>query len=280
MDLQSFPTSRVIEARVDWLTGFESSERKASSLIPLGQELVRQQEELGNRVRPFRMRGFEGECAGEARWGTSDLGNLLVVSGGLADRWKESIATLADHLSRVDYAATVQQDPLAPDPGEAIYESWAQEGGTGNSRVGIRREITKGRGNTTYLGSRRSAYFSRIYDKHAESGGVYPPGSWRWEVEIKSDAARYEGERLRRGDLSREGIVDLVSNHFRRYGIPVSWGSGAELETWHGAHSPTDVDRTLLWFDRQVRKRAQWLATRIGRQRTLDVLGLTLERSI
>lgn len=107
-------------------------------------------------------------------------------------------------------------------------------------------------GQTCYLGHRGDQLFARLYNKHAQAPEDYPPGSWRWEVEIKGDTAEQLWKDWQKDWPKADRVSGLVSDYFRRLGAMPAWSSGYSATDWRAPRPRRDSERSMQWFRSQV----------------------------
>ena len=107
-------------------------------------------------------------------------------------------------------------------------------------------------GQTCYLGHRGDQLFARLYNKHAQAPEDYPPGSWRWEVEIKGDTAEELWKDWRAEWPVSTSILDVVSDYFQRLGGMPAWARRYTYRDWKAPRPIRDSERSMQWFRTQV----------------------------
>jgi hypothetical protein len=118
------------------------------------------------------------------------------------------------------------------------------------------------RGLTLSIGSRRSRFYARLYDKHAQSELEYYAGCLRFEVEAKRELGLTLAKELATSEDRRGYIKRLVQGSFRERGVPVHW-SGDEPDLHVPPHRRrTDDLSRLIWFERDVMPALNRLALR------------------
>jgi DNA relaxase NicK len=184
---------------------------------------------------------------------------------------------LADHVSRIDVQVTIQETPPCTNFAE---ESLAIARLDRRVRAGLCLTTivsSTPAGTTAYIGTRISDRFYRIYDKNAESKGVYLPGSWRYEIEYKGHRAQRVGERLKQTKGEPESCREVVEAAFLDYGInlpcptlPRGWrDSSPRMET-------TD-ERRLAWLEKSIAPVVSRMMESMDRRMVLEALGIIVE---
>jgi len=116
-----------------------------------------------------------------------------------------------------------------------------------------RKNLSSTNGITTYIGSRTSPRFIRVYDKEAESRGLIP--STRFEMEAKADYAALLWRSLsgrNDPDVVRQAVKGSINAFVRSWGSETVDKIFALSEPWKPApREETDSD-LKAWLSRQV----------------------------
>lgn len=265
--------TRCLEARVDWLTCTSRDPMAESELQFWGEELTRQDEELGDRKAQWHFQGYKGYQTSSCRYGVRPDGGILILTQEVAHAAAPVLAKLNVAWSRIDYCVTICDPEGKLDPFNDLWAAYPWRDGrvTGHPSI-ARREDSLG-GSTVTLGSRQSAYFVRVYNKTAESKGDYPKVSWRYEVEIKAAAAEGERKRWAGGPLNGILIRGFIGRELHRLQLPVPWTRDQDIERWQAPSRIRDADRSLLWLQEQVSPCVHWLRQQLGDADVLTALG-------
>lgn len=243
-------------------------------LQALGQQCVNSEAARGNKTEVFRFQGYAGFQSGQARWGWGKDGCICIVSGELANMTATDLAKHSDRWTRVDYCVTVQALPGMIQPDEDYWTAFRMPVGIKGQPAELGRLQKKGGGNTTTLGERASPRYVRVYDKTRESGGVYPPQCWRWEIELKRQEALHELGLWQAGMVLPNRPLNMIASHLQTYGLTVPWKPDAEVKRIPGIYHKRDADRLLGWFERQVAPSVRFVAEARGRDAVLKALDL------
>lgn len=228
-------------------------------------------------LKPWYWQGYKGEVGPGAAYGSREDGHLFQASG-FAAHDARGMGLLWDNVPRCDIAVTVwyEQDECGTIADHAtISRRFSASKGVSGWRV---THIDGGdHGNTTYIGSRSSGAFARIYDKWRESEGEEDyKHAIRYEVEFKGPAAAEVWAAAHRTTPDRHYLASLVSDWFSRRGIYLP-----RLVQGHLVAAPvikpaaTDTDRRLAWLRNQVRPSIEKLLTAGVRPATImQQLGL------
>lgn len=218
--------------------------------------------------------GYMGKHAGGCFIGQSHNGGMMQAAGIAADNLR-SQACYWDNCSRVDVQVTSWQDDDPEYVLERIYSYLTSP--SGQAAVG-RRKITRiqnhNGGTTIYVGSRTSELFYRIYNKEAQSGEAEYDGAVRFEVELKSHAAKAAWgviERTTSGDV----VGDYVTSLYGRIGITLKGGYQRNTKVLQKKRMPQDVSSKIDWLKKQVGPSIEKLiAMGVDRRVILDALRL------
>lgn len=264
----------VLESRVDWLTctckpGYKSTLLESSAKRWMGAATA-----SGQRLRDFRWSGYLGTATDGITYGQREDGSILRLSGQAASDYTKSALVLADNVSRIDVQVTLLAKEDETDfAQQALHKASADARVvSGMTRTSIIRSTPNG--STFYLGSRSSDRYFRVYDKTAESDGLYPVRSWRYEIEYKADRAWRVSQEVRRTNSSPEGIRQIVERAFEDYGIslpclalPAGWRD-------KGIRAETTDERRLAWLQKSIAPAISKLREGIPLDTLLDALGL------
>lgn len=265
---------KVLEARVDWLTATVGPGYKGAILASRAADWQAKRCAEGYRLKEFRWSGYLGESVDGITWGQREDGSILRLSGEMAHRYHQTALTFASNVSRIDVQVTVQTSD-----GFTNYASLANALVQDDNRVKngmTRTSLIKStpRGTTSYIGSRSSDRYMRVYDKTAESDGAYPNYSWRYEVEYKKDRAFRVAQEVLRQKGSPEGIRQIVEQAFANYRIaipvpalPPGWRDA-------GIRQETNDERRLAWLQTSIRPMLSKLMEGIDKGTILEALGL------
>lgn len=248
----SRPVYTTVLAGVDWITATATAQPAKDLLAAAGRAQIEREEGKGNCRRFSRFRNCVGYTAGQASvWASPDLVVAQLTGSGAYLHWPSLLVT-GSNCSRLDLQVTVG---AVPADHNLVREAWQILEATGGSQSPVRHRslyTTRPAGDTLYLGSRQSHTLLRLYDKHAESKGTYPPGTWRYEVQARSRVAGRLAADLRLAGEPERAVVGHVYNRFARCGVrPAFSRSGADL-CGQVPRVRTDAERTRRWLRLQV----------------------------
>lgn len=172
----------------------------------------------------------------------------------------------------MDYCVTVLDDTGTLAPDIHYWEAWPPPDMPEHKRPKLRRTQEWGAGATINVGSRQSAYYLRVYNKHEESPKDYPLGSWRWEVEMKREASEIQQHIYRKLTQPGRHVLAVIEKELNRVSLTYPWRPGAQIDRVRQIRPRPDADRTLGWLAYQVRPSAQFAAQARGRDAVLAAL--------
>ena len=226
---------------------------------------------------PWAWKGYYGERCGSVAYGSGAQGHLLQVAGWQAQE-EVLLRVPHDNLARWDVQLTLWFEREVPSIARSVAESSV------NARASVSHRPWKvaliegyGGGDTTYIGSRSSDSFLRVYDKWREAREAEEwRYSWRFEVELKDERANENWPVAGAPSPGPYWYAGLVSSAF--------WGRGVKLPSLEQvpsvplAHSPakaTTTESRLAWLHNQVRPTVdKLLAQGVSLSRVLEALGL------
>lgn len=227
--------------------------------------------------KPWAWLGYYGETCGNVSYGAGSQGTILQASGWAADNL-QGMAVPFDGAPRVDVQVTVWlgRDTPGYAAGFSLASLEAREGAHGG-KWAVKLIQGFGAGDTLYLGSRQSNAFVRIYDKWRESGmkDEYRH-AWRFEVELKNEAAKEVWTGAHSAKQSPETIAGWVRWYLARWGVQLpATVSSVLAASPERPNRETDNERRLAWLHNQVRPSIEkMLAAGVPIERVLGALGL------
>lgn len=264
----------ILESRLDWVTVTVRPGNR--QLVLKGRAHLWMEDEVkrGSTRQAFKNPFYTGERAGGVTWGEREDDSMLVLSGVCAGRWGPIAVTWADNVSRLDVQVTTVDPDLSHDWAGYVDRLAALVPQVQSGELHTRLIRSRPDGVTCYIGSGRSDRMLRMYDKYAESGHVYPPGSWRWEVQYRHTRANSVANNLLQATSKPAACLGVVCSAYLAYGItlpaiclPLNWSDA-------GITTPTDNDRRMDWLRRSVAPAIVKLHERYSTEDILDALGL------
>lgn len=204
--------------------------------------------------KPWQWRGYYGEACAGVSYGRSGQGCILQASGWRAQ--DEALPQVShDNVPRLDVQVTVWGTDDAPGVARvAAAASRAYASGAPGGRWGVTHIDGGEKGDTTYIGSRVSDSFIRIYDKWRESGqGDEYQWAWRFEVELKNAEAVAVWSAARATSPTPEWWAGVVYSRLRARGIVLpALVQAGRTPPPRAERLATSTDSRLAWLRNQV----------------------------
>lgn len=266
----------VIEARIDWITATASATDRAHELVAKAAMWTTEEADDGMELKQYRFSSYVGVQSRHIRWGMGLTGGIVVVSGEFAQAAAYTLATLADHWSRVDYCVTVSAGVDQINPPDDYWEEKKKEGERRKGEPVCSRTQELWGGATWYIGKRISPYYCRTYDKHAESKGDYPPGTWRWESELKRHASEAAQSRCCQDGCKPHYVKGFLANEYAKIGLTVPWRVDDLVTRDPQVRHRPDVERKLKWLHESVAPSVEFCREMAGDHEVAAALGLPI----
>jgi hypothetical protein len=270
----STPVLSLIESRYDWITATAHKDTKGGDLFEFGINQVEADAAAGAQKRGWYFQGYSGFHAGNWSVGWGANGAIVVASQEGSEIGYRTLATLADHWSRCDVCVTGVAQDDSYDPVEQYWDRVKPSvARPASAPIGTILKNSRG-GSTFYLGQRSAAFYLRVYNKHVESDGEYPPNTWRFELELKRHASEFEHGKVRSLGHVRRPPTDVIATELQRQQLPVLWRNNAPIERAKMPPRRKEVERTLLWLSDQVAPSVEYAVRAAGAKRTREALRL------
>jgi hypothetical protein len=224
------------------------------------------------KSKPFKANGATGWVKGAVKFAQRvDLRQgrvwaILAVVGPLAHNVVK-YGKCDCKSTRLDLRVDVRLMRPVPDFTTRLYELIG--GGRSNAKLIVSRS-----GGTLYPHNDRTAtYYARIYDKsdtYDESAGTV----WRYEVEIKREAANLVQSQLIEADDMEEYISSSVFGIIKdKFGLPVP-REGIKPKLNYAGMTTSDNDKKLSWIKHNVAPTIRHLIAQGLTNDVLDALGV------
>jgi DNA relaxase NicK len=280
-------TGTIIESQVDWLTVTHPNTDRHHPFNTWARLALQVEESADNRVRPWQMKGFEGEHCGGVSHGLRDSGAIVCLSGQAAQDRLDTALDLAQNVTRVDLAVTVK---LTPPDDDLERELWAAlQAAYPDKKAPFKAKfidsLTEGR--TIYVGSRTSERMLRVYDKGAEARAAEDPhgaerylGCHRFELEVKGGQARPTALTVSESPLPGFRVASLVGAYCALHGIDHSTFTNNPTGLIPGFRRRSDTDSKLSWLRRSVSPTVDWLRSNGNQAKVLRALGYDSQAAV
>lgn len=216
---------------VDYLTASMRPTEANEGLFYAMSRAIRQSPKYElSQDNPWFFRGYRGFIllaggSGHFAYGEHPTqGYLVQMSGDYSLKLWLNFVNVADNVSRIDIKTDCELTSGEWEQLGKYYYDHLQEnysGGRGYTLVMGK----SGKGQTLYIGSRKSDQYGRVYDKSAETGRVAGK-LWRFEVEYKRKYAKGVADRLAEianeetPSVLGEAINATLYDWFDKRGVP------------------------------------------------------------
>lgn len=243
-------SKHLYDAGIDWLTCTTPTIDATRQAQIRAADIVEQERERGNEIRPWSMAGFEGFKCGQIQCGVRGQEFIIRLSGGLAQQHYRRFHGLEKNVSRLDLQVTASAFADA----SRIVAKCAKRAADHKRQHNHRATLTLIKSDdgtaTLYIGKRSSNYYGRLYTKGLMPGSPYPSDAVRAELELKGNAANYNYQRLCDMDQELPFVIGQVSSWFGHRGLRIIDGSGDFAATAVFVPAP-DHARRLEWIKAQ-----------------------------
>lgn len=254
----------VIQSDIDWLTVSTDDGSGHRALLEWRDVRFFVLEQEGYREKRFAAHGYQYRQRGSLAVGTNGRIGVATASGAEASASWRDLAQFARNVSRVDLAVTGRTDAYASDVARESYRLANQvERGRGRP---IQLTLIQGqdRGDTLYVGSRKSDVLGRLYDKQQESRDPVYRGCWRWEVQYRRAPALAALKGLASAKKPSDVCAATVGRWFTDRGISAPFRPSADAMLLRPPKVLPDDQRWLAWVRRCVAPRSREMVERYG----------------
>ena len=265
----------IIEARLDWITATCKPGQRANVLKGRAAAWIDAQVAEGNDRLSFKTPFYEGTRTRGVAYGERRDDILVSLSGDVAQKWGPTLVTWADNISRLDIEVTLREPDLSTDWATYVDSLMTLDPRVKCGSLQTRLITKRPRGVTAYIGEGGSDKMCRVYDKAAESKDVYPPGSWRWEIQYRHQRAFSVAWHLLDGLYLPHTVLAAVLAGFLDYKVHVPTLCLPQGWKDKGPSSRTDDDRRLEWLRTSVAPCVERLGDHYGYPGVMAALGLS-----
>ena len=272
----------IIESQADWLTGACVTKDRADKLREFATELAHAEEADGNKLSRFSVASYQGHRCGRVAVAEAEGGRTLIqLSGNLAAKQLHDALPLLDHITRLDLAVTVRTLERDETVGENAWTlaKWFFDTHPRSAVPWRIQHAVEGTG--TYVGSRNSDKFLRVYDKHAEcikhhdtKGRARYVNCWRYEIEIKGKPSGLTAARVDEAPDPEAYVRGAMTKYLELHGIEPIYTDTSPAIILPGFTRRTDADTRLYNLARNVRPSFDWLRDAGYAEQALGALGI------
>lgn len=246
-------TIAVQSAGVDWLTVTASEGKQRDLLREYGVEMLMADAAKGNKVFPFRLRGYEGGSTKNIQVGERGPSVLVRLMGSIAaEEWPEALA-LSQGCSRIDVQVSVRQEPFDRDLAINTWMYAKHLADAEGKPPQLDLYARKNAGSTLYIGDRASRYFARMYDRWAKTKQDADLGVWRYELEAKRERAVQVAGMLQQAARPADLAAGIVYDHFSHRGVRPIFDVQEPVRPAPLHAEPTDAERSIAYLGRVAR---------------------------
>lgn len=263
-----------LSAGIDYVTATGTPGIRERILSGLVRTWFKKREGEGHHGKQWSFNGYSGETIDGLSYGQRYDSSIVRVSGELARERGATVLRLSTHVSRLDVQITLQDDVQVCSWAKRAQDQAWDDGRvkSGMTKTTLSQSTPDG---TMYtLGSRISERYYRIYDKTAESKGLWPPGCWRWEIEYKGNRATRVAAHIAADAWSAEACRSVVDSAFSDYGIELPYDRMPRNWKDRSPREETDDEKRLEWLSSTIRPAVQRLRESIDHVTILEALGL------
>lgn len=278
--MQTDNSLQILDSAVDWLTVTSERDGAADSLIALGDGLLQQSIDQGNRLLLFKSMGYHGRKAGGVSVGRRHDGGILTLSSGAAALDAKPLLGGDYHVTRLDLQVTCLDESQNASRGEIAYHLMPERRKTSGRPVDASLRLNSSGGQTLYLGSPKSDRLGRLYDKGIEKKLAPAGACWRYEVQYRRRYAEATARVLSQSETHHDCIATLVTDYFAHRGVPVPSVEGVSAkhelryESDYFSKRTSDDTRSLRWLSTFVASTVKRLVDSGKRDEVLRALGL------
>jgi hypothetical protein len=237
---------------VDWITLTTNTPKDGADAWSRAGELLELARAAGDKIRPWGAHGYRGLSAPHFRIGRLAESTLIELSGELADSHWRDFYPYAKNVTRFDTKVDVTFPREVRDLAIQAFHAPPKKIGKRFPPIQKHLWVNSAGGQTAYIGSPNSQKMGRLYDKHLESRGEYPPNTWRYELQTRRDASCFGARLLYCADDVPGFIKSYVSSFYARHGVtPWFKSDGVDLPS-EPRKCPTPMPATLRWLERGV----------------------------
>jgi len=264
---------------VDWITVTQRPGAEMEILRQQAYALAAVELSRGEFGRPWFASGYEGFSVGGVFYGERYDGCIFQLSGVVsAAHWQRAYEHCAS-VTRIDLQVTVctREDPYV-----VLQRHWKElkRHAAKMQKPPKHRIIVDGsKAVTLYSGAPASARYGRIYDKGRESKQKAFQSCVRYELVLRGRKAKAVTCLLSRSRDSKLQIALRSLVFFQERGCSLRsiinlFGESTFLNVLKSPIVPSTLERKSEWIAKAVRPTVLQIEARIGRQKTLELVGL------
>lgn len=243
---------RVVSKGCDWLTKSCKTEAESKAIVDVFHDVSRGTFDERDLPEKWWFQGYRGLAYDHLKCGVrANDEAIIILSGDLAREWIPFENLVVGKPTRLDLQVTVQVIKPQPTLASEVYKSMLDQMAIGARKRNL-RFISSPTGDTTYIGSRKSATMLRVYDKAKDIPFAERGEFWRYEVEFKKGKARVAWDSYQASGWDDLWVIDQVHSEFRERGIPPVFEAGSLTNVIEEASRVSSVDAKLSWMKKCV----------------------------
>lgn len=264
----------IIESGIDYLTVTTKSISRGKMAMAEANALAAAAREAGAEVRHWTWQSYAGFTLPGLSYGRRADGTIVRLSSATADQHWRTFLRLADNVTRLDLQTTAIHHNGTRTVAREARGTCIAAGEGHDHWPGVTLVCGHPHGDTLYIGSRKSDVFIRIYDKCAESKGIYKPGAWRYELEFKRQPARDLAHSLAATTAPRTVISQLIYDRLTHRGVRPAWERPSGSLRVKQTRVRSSDETRLEWMADTVAPAVRSLLRRVPKDDVYRALGL------
>jgi DNA relaxase NicK len=266
---------QVVSAGIDWITLTRKHNNYGSRLLRLIDKTFAEEHARGFLKSGFSASGYTGFKCGRLQFGERSDGHMVRLSGELADAVWWDFYQECDRVTRVDLQVTVRLNREPTLEVKRCHRAFRRAWSKRNDGPTLSWWSDSRGGATCYVGRRASQFYTRIYNKEAESGEECYERCVRYEVEIKGSAAGIAIVKLLECDTIKRGILSGVFTLLSVRGCSPAYAVDIQGSLDEPCRIPSDLEKRLRWFRSGVAPSIREFRSRGMIADAIDALGIT-----
>lgn len=262
----------IIDAGCDWLSNTTGQMGIAERWNGLYTRVKISQIGDGKPPRFGKLHGYQGEWVDGWFFGQRSDGWFSQMSSETAREHWWSVARLGGKATRFDSQVTYRVEGDIDQEMRRLLLAASEYQLTQRHPMEVKQIGTASQVETIYIGSRKSAVFGRIYNKHRESDNPYYQNGIRFEVQANGDTACQVVDALRASGGSLSELHYATVDWFSLRGVTLPRPGPGTLHIQVAPRGPTTLERRLAYLATHVAPMVARTVEEAGLLRTLDAL--------
>lgn len=270
-------TTQVISSGPDWITATGRNEDESSLLQAVFRDFLDQQQVEDIEVKNWSRLGYHGLTArGVSIGARADNQAMLIASGPSTLLLNQRALPATQRVTRFDVQVSVEQVTPRPNLAMLVYHD-LQSRQANRKRQRYYKLIQSNTGDTLYVNKRTSQIMLRLYDKSLDYGHSSLGRVWRYEVELKGNAAMQAFTQWRVSVQPDAWSMGLVAGEYQKRDIAVSEWRNSAVSSIKVQTTLSNAQSKLSWLIRCVRPVMVQLNLAGYRTEAIQALGIQLD---